>query len=48
MRYRLDFKHFLGVCHAILFNDHGCGYAVFGLINHKLGTTAEACRTLPA
>ena len=37
MRYRLDFKHFLGVCHAILFNDHGCGYAVFGLINYKLG-----------
>ena len=36
MLYRIDFKHFFG-CRATLFNDHGCGYPVFGQINHKLG-----------
>ena len=35
MLYRIDFKHFFW-CRATLFNDHGCGYPVFGQINHKL------------
>ena len=35
MLYRIDFKHFFW-CRATLFNDHGCGYSVFGQINHKL------------
>ena len=38
---RIDFKHFFW-CRATLFNDHGCGYPVFGQINHKLGNNGKA------
>ncbi len=32
-------------CRATLFNDHGCGYPVFGQINHKLVPSYSAlCR----
>ena len=39
---RIDFKHFFW-CRATLFNDHGCGYPVFGQINHKLDFLQVAC-----
>jgi hypothetical protein len=32
-------------CHATLFNDHGCGYPVFGQINHKLNIKPMAEET---
>lgn len=36
-RCRIDFKHFFFGYDATLFNDHCCGYPVFGQINHNLG-----------
>ncbi len=37
---RLISNTFYG-CHATLFNDCGCGYPVFGWVNHKLAITMK-------